>query len=476
MEQRLLVPNGIQFETGEYAYSPATVEEFAAWVRRQPEREDVEDLQLWVKGRERRLRDRKADAGDLSQAGWGIIFAQNDERTFDLLKALRPLLDLRKSQVGIKRPHYYRELVSEEGYKAGDTKDAYLRRFGVGPDAVEPAKMPYYLLIVGGPEEIPWDFQYELDIEYAVGRICFDTLAEYERYACQVVAAETEPPKQGRTAAFFAVEHEGDPATELSVRHLAEPLAKRARDQAGWEVNEAFRQEATKVRLRRLLGGDETPDFLFTASHGMVLRRESAVLQEYQGSIVCREHPGPNRFKGPAPREFFFCANDLCPETERLRGMISFHFACYSAGSPRENDFRYESDAAAEVAPQPFVARLPQRLLAHPRGGALAVIGHIETAWPSSIEWGGAGQQIQPFEDALDMILQGRPVGEAMEVFGERFARLSVPLAKELQRLRNRGPEDPEYLATLWIACNDARNYIVLGDPAVRLPRPAASA
>jgi hypothetical protein len=257
---------------------------------------------------------------------------------------------------------------------------------------------------------------------------------------------------------------------------LARPLAKRAREQAGWHVNEVFRREATKVRLRRLLGGEETPDFLFTASHGMVLRHTSAVLQEYQGSILCGEHPGPNRFEGPVPPEFFFCAKDVCPETERLQGMISFHFACYSAGCPRENDFRFKPESKPEVAPQPFVACLPQRLLAHPRGGALAVIGHIETAWPSSIVWGEAGRQIQPFEDALDMILQGRPVGEAMEVFGKRFARLSAPLARELQRLRNGGPEDPEYLASLWISCNDARNYIVLGDPAVRLSRPVCTA
>lgn len=421
------------------------------------------------------LRDRKADPGDLSQAGWAILFAQDDKRTFDILKTLRPLLDVRKAQVGTKRPHYYRELVAEKGYRPGDTKDSYLRRFGVGPAAVEPAKMPYYLLIVGGPEEIPWDFQYELDIEYAVGRICFETLEEYKNYACQVVASETEPPKPRRAAAFFAVQHEGDAATELMVRHLAEPLAQRAREQTAWKVSEVFRQEATKYRLHRLLGGEETPDFLFTASHGVTLRRDHPLLQNYQGSIVCSEHPGPSRFKGPMPREFFFCADDLCSSTERLRGMISFHFACYSAGTSRENDFRFERYAPAEVAPQSFIALLPQRLLAHPRGGALAVIGHIATAWPSSIEWGDAGRQIQPFEEALDVILEGRPVGEAMQVFGELFARLSAPLAREFQRLRNGGPEDPEYLAGLWISCNDARNYIVLGDPAVRLSKPSAT-
>ena len=117
---------------------------------------------------------------------------------------------------------------------------------------------------------------------------------------------------------------------------------------------------------------------------------------------------------------------------------------------------------------------MSQRLLGHPRGGSLAVIGHVESAWPCSIRWPGIEEpQIQAFEDALTSLLQGERVGAAMEVFGERYAELSAALSRELQEIHNgQRSEDPERLASVWTACNDARNYVVLGDPAVRLVVP----
>src|SRR6185436_12617755 len=114
-------------------------------------------------------------------------------------------------------------------------------------------------------------------------------------------------------------------------------------------------------------------------------------------------------------------------------GMVSFQFACFTGGTPAFDDFGEPLAATPpQLAERAFVARLAQRLLAHPRGGALAVVGHVDRAFPDSIEQPGVGSQIRVFEQALCELLAGKPLGLAMAEFGHRYAELS----SDLERLR----------------------------------------
>jgi hypothetical protein len=157
------------------------------------------------------------------------------------------------------------------------------------------------------------------------------------------------------------------------------------------------------------------------------------------------------------------------PDEADLAGMVAFLFACHGAGTPRYDDFTHRNGwQKREIAPQAFVSRLPRRLLTHPRGGALAVVGHVERAWSQSFLWRDRGQT-DVFESTLGLLCKGWPVGAAMEYFNQRFAELATLLTAELQKLQLGEEMDAAQVSFLWTAHNDARSYVVVGDPAVRL-------
>ncbi len=465
---------GVDASTGR-VLPRATTSDLAAVARHQPLPDwRVKDLATW--------RDQVAatpgrrgvipghDPCDLAEVGWGLIFAADDPRTEAIQLALAKLIDWRQDVAGSEQSHFFRVFSGADGYRQGETNRTFLSRHRVGPGLANPHFMPYYLLLVGTPQQIPYSFQYQLDIEYAVGRIAFDTLDEYRHYAENVVAAEEITLRPSRRAVFFGPRHACDPATVLSSGQLVQPLAdKLAAAAPGWNVESFVGEKATKACLAGLLGGGEPPALLFTAGHGMMFPTDDPRQAALQGALVCQDWPGREE---AIRRDWYFAAADV-PDGARLQGLIACHFACFSAGTPKADDFT-QACGGPDLALQPFVSRLPQRLLGQ-AGGALAVIGHVERAWECSIEWPDAGPWIQPFEVAFGQLLEGYPVGAAMEVFGKRYAELSSDLSSHLQEERRDGKVDSELLANLWTWSNDARNYTVFGDPAVRLQVPPPS-
>lgn len=402
------------------------------------------------------------DPRELHSSGWGAIFGHGADPACRL--ALAPLLEHRRRLATARQEHLFRELT----YRPGEDLYSFLERHGVGPGVADPQKLPYYLMIVGGPEEIPFEFQFELDVQYAVGRLCFAAPADYGRYAAKVLAAEARNEERPPRVAFFATRHQDDPATERSAGDLIEPLARKIEhDRPGCRVEVVIAEAATKQRFLALLAGRPggAPDLLFTSSHGLGLESGHPRFRELQGALLTSDWAGPAAAE-PAPPEsrHIVSGADLAGGPEGAGAAICFLHGCFTAGTPQLETFgaKYLGERRVQ-APEDQVSALAQGLLA---GGALAVIGHVDKTWTSSFRWRRAGAQIQTYETAIKELLSGKPVGLAMEAFGLRHAELSAILQSAFD---TKGGGEAE-ITHLWLAHHDARNFIVLGDPAIRLP------
>lgn len=480
--------NGIDGRTGSYLLRPLSPAALAAVARGKPPSAGMGDAahlaELQFRHRERGKAHYGTKAGidptKLDEAGWGVVFpavapGSPEEREQEAIReAMEPLLALRRSQATRREERFYRECRGPLGYRPRESKQKYLARLGAGPGPADPAILPYYLLLVGSPREIPFHLQYQIDVQYAVGRIHFDTVEEYASYARSVVAAETSGITIPREVAFLGVSNTGDLATQLSRMNLVEPLADTAESWSGVTVTRHFDRDARKDAVARLFGGPKTPALLFTASHGMGFPKGDPLQLRHQGALLLQDWPGPDT--GPIPESMYFSGDDVASDA-KLAGLIAFHFACYGAGTPEMDDFSKQAFERPEaIADHAFVAGLPRRLLGHSKGGALAVVGHVERAWGSSFmwptgKWGAMKAQLAVFESALQTLMNGLPVGVAMEYFNARYAELASDLARLLEEVEyDPGAADDYALAEMWTASNDARGYAIIGDPAVRLP------
>ena len=101
-------------------------------------------------------------------------------------------------------------------------------------------------------------------------------------------------------------------------------------------------------------------------------------------------------------------------------------------------------------------------------------MGHVDRAWNCSFLWKGIQPRILPFSSSIAALLAGAPLGMAMEYITLRYATTATELVNLLQKVRawNFAADDRE-LARLWLATNDARNFLIIGDPAIRLPSPS---
>jgi hypothetical protein len=381
---------------------------------------------------------------DLHSVRWAAVFPEGVKP--EIIRAVEPLVSYRNGSKLI--------------WRKGRDAHGFLADHNVMLGNRDFERVPFYLLLIADPAVIPFAAQYQLGVDYAVGRLWLNP-TELSTYTRQVIENEARDPT--RKAAIFAPAT--DEATRLSASQLATPVAAALQSSgkvvgSGWQIQSYLQGAATKQALTNIItGGSEHAQLVFTATHGVSFGSPQK-RRKYQGGLICQDWPG----SGPVPADAFFSASDI-PDDAQLRGSILIHFACFGAGTPALDGFWFQRKPPLPPRTE-FLAKLPLRAVAK---GALAVVGHIDLAWSTSF-CGRSSPSI--FSDALTDLAQGVRLGNAISRFPATHAALAIEFAGKLDEHFGGKALSSTSLVDLWLAKNDLRSYSIIGDPAVRLKTP----
>lgn len=422
-----------------------------------------------------KLWDVVGDHDLLDKQRWGVVAPLGDKGD-KLLKRIAPLVQWREKMQGAPA-RVYRAQVGQDLVTSKQWKQREFRK-----EAVDESERPRYLLLLGDMDGLSLELQQVLSTDAFVGRLAFAKEEDYEAYCTKVLKWETAASQsKALPRVLFYTARDGTDATDVAYEVLMGPSFEtfRERQSKGFpnvNLREVVDEKGASTEEWLRYVAQPEPLLMLSLSHGLGSGWESPKQQrELQGALVL---PNKRLLKGP----------DLV-SSPFLPGGIWFCLACYSAGTPGKSSYEpwlrqlqdVDTDAASVVAAgipqegaQPFTAALPQAVLANPEG-PLAVIGHVDLAWTSTFSDQGNLAHSR-FVGVLRILADGRRVGSALHAllryFNEELIEL-VALYKQDEWALTHGRKssvDPKVRAALWLLCQDLSNYVLLGDPAVRLP------
>lgn len=445
-------------------------------------------------------RAESARPDDLTLQRWGVVVPEG--RIGDmLLDSIGPLVKQRQDdQEGIE-PLIFRSPTSVRlsTDEAQCWRDVTYDELDKPPeDRIREEDQPAYLLILGDLHQVPESIDQVLGSDCYVGRLAFSTpqgepdYQRYEGYADKVLRWERSPSPTSRAQARFCTVEDGTSATALGKFALIKPALAIAKQdvQLGKlrEVDYLSLEALDLVTPGELLAAMDQPNpaVLFTLSHGAGAPRSGWKSEEaqrlFQGAMSFGES---GRLTGDDIRQRTF-----------LPGGVWFMLACYSAGTPSESRFSHwleQLRVAREFSPdlhavraglprvgdRPFIAALPQAALGNPKG-PLALIGHLDLAWTYSFHEqtrGASRSRPARFLNLVKSLLRRHRVGVAFRELVRHISNINQELTTLLDRGAMTGATlDPAQLGHLWMLRQDLMGYVLLGDPAVRLPLTSESA
>ncbi len=430
------------------------------------------------------LWDEGENPNDLPAQRWSVIVPDGDEGE-RLLGAVDDLIEARRRQMDIPRIEPYRvppKMCLDEAVQ--------WRKKVFDPGTDLRVELPRYLMILGDLDQVPLELQQVLAADAFVGRVAFDDEADYEAYAAKVLRWERKPATDDRGRSLFFTVHDGTPATHLGHQALVTPGLSKARERR--EKGHYRAEEVVEIGDRWACGPDDlmeqvgpgTPSVLFSLSHGLGAPRAGWGSEEER-----RLRQGAMSFG----RDGSVAGADM---TSRpfLPGGIWFMLACFGAGTPSgsayhhwlaklqaDGQFPGRLDFLLSGLPadgeRPFVAALPKAVLANPEG-PLAFMGHVDLAFSYSFQELDSGPVSRPgrFLRILQSALKRDRAGIAFHEMARGLSLVNQELTMLVDGDMASGGEVEAVLeeqvrrSHLWMLRQDLAAYMLLGDPAVRLP------
>ncbi len=413
------------------------------------------------------------------KVGWGLVLADNATRTpRDLATAVdapAPIQELLASRPGAPVFRY-----------RPDPGNRYLRRYNptngsfkdldvVGADpGIGDNKIPAYLLIVGPPTSVPWEFQYTLNLSRRVGRL--DLPEEgLKNYVNALKTGWADAKCRRDSPVVWATDLGAADITNLMRQAIADPLSEALT--ADPEVKGTGRltylpgASATWDKLVQALQ-HQCPALVVTTSHGQTaplgkpaeMARDLGIPVDAAGKTLQPEELAEKWAPNGAIWYAHACCSAGSDATNHYKGL-------FAAGSPNDTLLQDLADLKGLVSP------LPSRLLGHEKP-LRAFIGHVHPTTDWVIRQPETRQIITG--TIVESIYQNlydekpQPVSLALEPCFRQVGAWYDELQAALNNIDGGIPLASLVALRAKFCAFDRRSMVVLGDPTACLPPPPA--
>lgn len=334
-------------------------------------------------------------------------------------------------------------------------------RIGLSGFGTSRARLPRYIVIIGGPESIPWQVQYDLGTRHAVGRLPLSG-TELNNYINALLTDWQDADVDAAAPLMWTVDLPGDITAEMRAV-IANPLAANLTDPVLSGFQHITDGEATcRALLDRLRS--TRPALVFTSSHGMTDITTERLAMTLGLPVDTNYRP--------------VALDDL--DAAMPGGAIWHAQACCSAGSEGPTS-KYAGLLATNTtvatvvnsvaALGPTVAPAVQRLLGR-ESPVRAMIGHVEPTFDWTLRVAETGQGLgYDITSALSTNLYGgQPIGYAFSDYRAGVGELHTQWHDAYERLAEGFTKFRPILTRLRLTALDRQSMVLLGDPTVTLP------